>query len=79
MKTKEELNLIKEEIANLTNKLKELSEDELKEITGGEYIDIDHFNTWEVLPTITECKFKGNKTTADGGAIYYDDQRENKQ
>lgn len=34
-KTKEELNTLKEEIASLSTKLKELSEDELNEVTGG--------------------------------------------
>lgn len=35
MKTKEELDAIKEEIASLNKKLSELSEEELKEVTGG--------------------------------------------
>ena len=34
-KTKEELIEIKEELKSLNSKLKELTEDELKEITGG--------------------------------------------
>lgn len=34
-KTKEELNALKEEMETLTTKLKELTDDELKEITGG--------------------------------------------
>ncbi|MBQ0035700.1 MAG: bacteriocin [Firmicutes bacterium] len=36
-KTKEELSQIKKEFETLTTKLKELSEDELKMITGGEH------------------------------------------
>lgn len=78
MKTKEELNQIKKEIDDLSNKLMDLSEDELKEVTGGEYIDVDYFNTWEVIPTITGCKFEGNKSSSTGGAIYYEDQNNNK-
>ena len=35
MKTKEELKQIKEEVETLGKKLEELSEDELKEVTGG--------------------------------------------
>lgn len=34
-KTKEELNIIREEIGSLVLKLKELSQDELQEVTGG--------------------------------------------
>lgn len=38
-KTNEELNKLKEEYETLTSKLKELNEDELMEVTGGdEYI-----------------------------------------
>ena len=35
MKTKEELNALKNEVKNLNAKLAELSEDELKEVSGG--------------------------------------------
>ena len=35
MKTKEELNALKEECTNLSRKLAELSEDELEQIAGG--------------------------------------------
>lgn len=35
MKTKEELKALKQEYEVLTSKLKELSEDELNEVTGG--------------------------------------------
>ena len=35
MKTKEELNQLKIEYESLTNKLKELTEDELEQVTGG--------------------------------------------
>ena len=47
MKTKEELEQIKEDYKNLNKKLAELSEDELKQVTGGigvrdwNYDDID--------------------------------------
>ena len=35
MKTKEELNQLKTEYETLTTKLKELTEDELRQVTGG--------------------------------------------
>ena len=35
MKTKEELNTLKEEVETLNKKLAELSEDELKQVVGG--------------------------------------------
>ena len=35
MKTKEELNAIKEEIETLNNKLAELNEEELEQVSGG--------------------------------------------
>ncbi len=35
MKTKEELNALKEEVVTLNEKLHELTEDELKQVTGG--------------------------------------------
>ena len=35
MKTKEELNALKEEVKALNKKLAELSEDELKQVAGG--------------------------------------------
>ena len=35
MKTKEELNAIKEEVETLSKKLAELTDEELKQVTGG--------------------------------------------
>ena len=35
MKTREELNALKEEVENLNKKLAELTEDELKQVAGG--------------------------------------------
>ena len=37
MKTKEELNALKEEVETLNKKLQELSEDELQQVSGGRY------------------------------------------
>ena len=39
MKTKEELNALKNEVKNLSAKLAELSEDELIEVTGGAWLN----------------------------------------
>ena len=36
MKTKEELNAIKEEVENLNKELRELTEEELAQVTGGQ-------------------------------------------
>ena len=39
MKTKEELNALKEEVETLNKKLAELSEEELAQVAGGETLD----------------------------------------
>ena len=41
MKTKEELNALKEEVKALNKKLAELTEEELAEVTGGQQYDIN--------------------------------------
>ena len=38
MKTKEELNALKDELASLNKKLAELSEEELKQVSGGDFL-----------------------------------------
>ena len=43
MKTKEELNALKEEVEELNKKLVELSEDELKQVVGGSGKDRDSY------------------------------------
>ena len=55
MKTKEELNELKEEYKNVKSKLSELSEDELKEVVGGvqeDPINVEIYTNWEIIPTI---------------------------
>ena len=42
MKTKEELNALKDQVNDLRGKIAELNEDELKQVTGGDKSDI-HF------------------------------------
>ena len=41
MKTKEELNALKEEVEALSKKLHELTEEELAQVTGGADLNID--------------------------------------
>ena len=38
MKTKEELNALKEEVETLNKKLHELTDEELAQVSGGEYL-----------------------------------------
>ena len=49
MKFKEELNAIKEEFEALNTKLAELTEDELKQVTGGAFLDIKSENDYIIL------------------------------
>ena len=43
MKTKEELNALKEEVETLNKKLAELNEEELAQVTGGVVPEGDHY------------------------------------
>lgn len=60
MKTKEELNILKEEYENVTKKLAELNEEELEQIAGGlipipyVYESIGGKTVAEVAPTADE-------------------------
>lgn len=54
MKTKEELNALKGEVKALNKKLAELTEDELKQVTGGEYVsfvDSDDYTNSQAYET----------------------------
>ena len=69
MKTKEELNALKEEVETLNEKLAELSEDELAAVTGGLFV----VHMGEELCAVTEldttCKqpsVKGRKKQCEG-------------
>lgn len=44
MKTKEELNALKEEIQTLNEKLAELTEEELKQVTGGQIYEFTFYD-----------------------------------
>lgn len=43
MKTQEELNELKQEFETLTNKLKELTDEELNEVAGGSWVEKEEF------------------------------------
>ena len=47
MKTKEELNTLKEEVETLNKKLAELTEEELAQVSGG--WDVPHGPSWPVI------------------------------
>ena len=50
MKTKEELNALKEEVETLHGKLKELTEEELKFVAGGEFGEDEGRFVWPRQP-----------------------------
>lgn len=72
-KTKEELIQIKQELESLNNKLKELSEEELKEISGGDFADVMS-NIGHGVQQIAEQVLKTSNTVSPeetlGGKIY---------
>lgn len=59
MKTKEELNEIREEVEAVKEKLKALSEEELEAVAGGMKVDVEEDQSW--LKTIADLFFKVNK------------------
>ena len=50
MKTKEELNALKEEVETLNRKLHELTEEELEQVTGGVDFNITDWNNYSSQP-----------------------------
>ena len=60
MKTKEELTQIKQEYETLTAKLNELTDDELKLVTGGASDGVIQFE-------FSESQFAFNSSSSDGG------------
>ena len=75
MKTKEELNELKEEVKNLNEKLRELTEEELAEVCGGYKFDFDHDYFPNHSPNhipdygIQKNEFPGNTSSGSGGAV----------
>ena len=53
MKTKQELDEIKQDYIDLTNKLKELNDEELKQVTGGTGVYGQMFHPCIMLTSVT--------------------------
>ena len=68
-KTKEELNAIKEELETFNSKLQELSEEELKQITGGISSDakLVLFDNFAFFDEVTVLKIDDVKLEASEG------------
>ena len=64
-KTKEELNLLKIEYETVKNKLKELTEEELNMITGGEDITGLHVNRSNPLFSSTNVNIENDRMMRD--------------
>lgn len=58
MKTKEELNALKNEVEALNMKLSELTEEELSQVVGG---DVTSANIVGYVPTVTSCSPSGKE------------------
>ena len=56
MKTKEELNSLREETETLRQKLAELSEEELKQVVGGMKVAVEEESSW--IQTLLDFFFK---------------------
>lgn len=70
MKTKEELNELKQNCIELGNKLKELSDDELKLVIGGVDLDIPINEKGAFASAFgLTCEFKFNTVVSEGGHI----------
>lgn len=59
MKTREELNVLREEVEALSKKLSELTEEELKQVAGGIKVTVEDDSSW--LQTILNFFFKIKK------------------
>lgn len=73
MKTKEELRELKNQFEELSRKLAELNEDELRDVSGGVSAEFVRPVQQLVCPVIKECKFEGNTAKGDGGAIQFEE------
>ena len=71
MKTKEELNELKQNCIELSNKLKQLTDDELKLVIGGVDLDIPINEKGAFASAFLglTCKFKFNTDIREGGHI----------
>ena len=72
MKTKEELNALKEEYETMNKKLAELNEDELAQVTGGITVPTYHIEPWikDIIVGINDGTSKNpeanSSSTGDG-------------
>lgn len=64
MKTKEELNKLKEEVETLSKKLAELNEEELKVVAGGKITGGGGF------PFYNDCPYCGSRQRVSAGPYY---------
>ena len=62
MKTQEELNALKEEYESLNNKLQELNEEELKQVTGGLFPVIFASTIRNILNNVSDLQGNSNQT-----------------
>ena len=73
MKTKEELNALKEEVETVSRKLAELTEEELAQVTGGTVILDDCINncggTRKDFCKYTKCQFGHRKAIGLKGGL----------
>ena len=58
MKTKKELNALKEEVETVSKKLHELTDEELKQVVGGQYGDITKYGPDYLFDHCTEKQYK---------------------
>lgn len=78
MKNKEELNALKNEVKTLNAKLAELTEDELKEVTGGAFPEIpemtgDYTPVWHSEST----EIEGPTSVGEYNAVFTPKDKEN--
>ena len=88
-KTKEELNQLKTEYESLANKLQELTDDELMQVTGGDantikttyYLATDGNGSWKEynMFVITSIIVSGNTVPNSGKTITYKDLLNNER
>ena len=89
MKTQEELNTLKQEYETLNSKLKELTDDELTQVAGGDantikttyYLATDGNGSWEEYNTfvMTSIIVSGNTVPNPGKTITYKDLLNNER
>ena len=72
MKTKEELNVIKEEVETLNKKLAELTDEELEQYSGGDFIPEVECAT-KNNTSVNSCPFQMKTPGKCSGCRFFDD------